>query len=189
MYFHKAYLAKRKAVRRDRLARERARPLAQPVLLFSSSHGECHMRHRPAFPRTPDILSFSKSGRTVCDALKIVDAGQLHIPRNVLHVVVLLGPGNDISCRRGCPMPPASKCKQTADNLALLHRKLKTLTRRVTICTILPRPRDSKYEYVTDCNKFLWEKTCQDGFKDELLLLIGFGEADYHDGVHLTAAG
>ena len=81
MYFSRSYLAKRKAVRRDRWARESAKPLVQPVVLFSSSHGECHVRQRPAFPRTPDILLFSKSGRTASDSLKIVDDGKLHFPR------------------------------------------------------------------------------------------------------------
>ena len=188
MFYSKSYLAKRKAYRRERWARQSARPLAESVLLFSSSHGECHVRHRPAFPRTSDILSFSKSGRTVADALTVVDQGQLKIPKNISHVVVLLG-GNDISSSRGHPMPPAKTCKETAKNLAALHGKLKTMALKVTICSILPRPRDSVYEYVQDTNKFLWELACKKGFRDDVLRLTGFQDEDYHDGVHLTAAG
>ena len=110
MYFTKAYLARGKIVRKKDWARERFRPLAQPVLLFSSSHGECHVRHHPAFPRVTDIRSYSKSGRKVTNALEIVNAGQLRIPSQVSHVIVLLG-GNDISSRRGqpCLQPPDVK--------------------------------------------------------------------------------
>ena len=188
MFFSKSYLAKRKAFRGELWVRESARPLAEQVLLFSSSHSECHVRHRPAIPRTPDIVSFSKSGRTVADALTIVDEGKLKILRNVSHVVILLG-GNDISSRRGHPMPPAKNCKETAKNLAILHGKIKTMALRVTICTILPRPRDSVYGFVQDTNKFLWEMACQKGFRNDVLRLTGFKEEDFHDGVHLTAAG
>ena len=188
MYFSKKMIAKRANYRRGRWASASARPLAQPVLLFSSSHGECHVRHRPAFPKLQDFISFSKAGRTATDGLVMIDSGKVRVPRGVNHVVILLG-GNDLSCRRGDPMPPPQTCAETAKTLMKMYQKLKTMAVRVTVCTILPRPRDRGFGYVEECNEALWRLACTNGFRDDVLVLKGFTDADFHDGVHLKATG